>query len=100
MQENEFEKRVQQKMDELKIAPSDAVWQKIEPQIRKEKRRRWLLIFLPVMFIGLLYGGYVLLTSNDPDPKPHQQVTKNLQQDITAPATKTTKTIIDSTNYN
>ena len=100
MQENEFEKRVQQKMDELKIAPSDAVWQKIEPQIRKEKRRRWLLIFLPVMFIGLLYGGYVLLNSNDPDTKRHQQVTKNLQQDITAPATKTTKTIIDSTNYN
>ena len=32
MQENEFEKRVRQKMDEFKLTPSNAVWQKIEPQ--------------------------------------------------------------------
>ena len=96
MQENEFEKQLQQKMEELKITPSDAVWQKIEPQIRKEKRRRWLLIFLPVMLIGLLYGGYVLLNGNE---KP-QQVTKDLnEKNITAAETPQTKPVTNSTNY-
>ena len=37
MEENSFEKQVQQKMDELKIQPSDSVWGKIEAQIEKKK---------------------------------------------------------------
>ena len=68
MQENEFEKQVQQKMDELKLHPSNAVWQKIEVQIKKEKKRRWMLIFFPIILIGSLYGGYVLLNRNN---SPH-----------------------------
>ena len=28
MEENKFERQVQQKMDELKIHPSDSVWEK------------------------------------------------------------------------
>ena len=76
MQENEFEKQVQQKMDELKLHPSDAVWTKIEAQIKKEKRRRWMLIFLPVILIGSLYGGYVLLNRNN-STHYFQQPSKN-----------------------
>ena len=80
MQENEFEKQVQQKMDDLKLHPSAAVWQKIESQIRKEKRRRWILIFLPLLLIGFLYGGYMLFNNNDPDLPSQQQVTKNTNE--------------------
>jgi cytoskeletal protein RodZ len=60
MEENKFEKQVQQKMDELQIQPSDAVWEKIESQIGKKKGRRWGLIIL-FLFVGLiLSGGYWL----------------------------------------
>ena len=78
MQENEFEKQVQQKMDELKLIPSGAVWQRIEPQIKKEKRRRWLLIFLPVILIGFLYGGYLFVNRSNTPPEAKQGLTNNL----------------------
>ena len=56
MEENKFEKQVQQKMDELQIQPSDAVWKKIELQIEKKKSRRWGLIIL-FLFVGLILSG-------------------------------------------
>ncbi len=60
MEEDKFKKQVQQKMDELQIQPSDAVWKKIEARIEKKKSRRWGLIIL-FLFIGLmLSGGYWL----------------------------------------
>ncbi|KAA9039173.1 PorT family protein [Ginsengibacter hankyongi] len=60
MEENKFEKQVQQKMDELKIQPSESVWKKIEVRIEKKKDRKWGLIIL-FLFTGLvLSGGYWL----------------------------------------
>ncbi|MBA2562300.1 MAG: hypothetical protein H0V14_05190, partial [Chitinophagaceae bacterium] len=56
MQENKFEKQVQQKLDELKLDPSDVVWQNIYAKIRKEKRRRGVFIF-PILFFVFLCGG-------------------------------------------
>src|ERR1035437_4512276 len=80
MQENEFEKQVQQKMDELKLHPSDAVWQKIEARIKKEKRRRWILIFFPVILIGFLYGGYLFVNRSNTPPEAKQELTNNLSK--------------------
>lgn len=80
MQENEFEKQVQQKMDELKLQPSDAVWQKIKVEIKEEKRRRWILFILPLMLIGVLYGGYKLLNEGRDTPA---QITENIKKDNT-----------------
>jgi len=56
MEENKFEKQVQQKMDELEIQPSDTVWKKVELQIEKKKSRRWGLIIL-FLFVGLILSG-------------------------------------------
>jgi hypothetical protein len=56
MEENKFEKQVQQKMDELKIPPSESVWQKIEMRIEKRKPRRRILFFILPLFF--LLGGY------------------------------------------
>ncbi|MBO9682642.1 MAG: outer membrane beta-barrel protein [Flavisolibacter sp.] len=53
--QNEFEKQVQQKMEELKLVPSEPVWQKVEMQIRKKKGRRRLIFWIPVL--TLLLGG-------------------------------------------
>jgi len=52
---NEFEKQVQQKMEELKLVPSEPVWQKVEEQIRKKKDRRKFILWIP--FLALLLGG-------------------------------------------
>lgn len=55
MPENEFEHRVQQKMEEFNLRPSDLVWTEVERRIRKEKRRRF--IFWWFLLAGLLAGG-------------------------------------------
>jgi hypothetical protein len=54
--QNSFEKQVQEKMDELRFAPAEPVWQNIEKQIRIKKERRRLILWLPFLFL-LLSGG-------------------------------------------
>ena len=60
MQKNEFEKQVQQKMEELKLHPSDSVWLNIEAHISRKKRRRLAWVFFPILFMCLC-GGYWLM---------------------------------------
>jgi hypothetical protein len=50
MQENNFEKKVKQKLDELLLSPSEPVWQKVEAAIQKKRRRRLALLWLPLLF--------------------------------------------------
>lgn len=54
MQEQNFEKQVQLKMEELNLTPSAPVWQKVEKEIRKKNDRRRLILWL---FLFLLVGG-------------------------------------------
>src|SRR6478735_10531214 len=65
MSDHDFEKRVKQKMDELKFTPSDAVWLAVQSKIRKDKprRRSWLLI--PLLLAGLGVAGYFILNNNN-----------------------------------
>ncbi|MFN8290436.1 MAG: hypothetical protein U0U70_09275 [Chitinophagaceae bacterium] len=62
MQENEFEKSVQQKMEGLQLTPSAAVWNEVKERIRMEKRRRRMVFWwmLPLM---LAAGGTILYFS-------------------------------------
>src|SRR6185436_11560905 len=63
MQENEFEKRLKDKMSEFRVRPSEVVWNKIEDELRKKKRRG--VIFYLFLLAGLSvvgYSGYVLFT--------------------------------------
>lgn len=63
MEQNNFEKQVQQKMDELKISPSESAWQNIEKRISQKKRRRKIaaILFFSVLFF--FTGGYWLFNS-------------------------------------
>jgi Outer membrane protein beta-barrel domain len=61
MSDHNFEKQVQQKLDELKVPPADKVWSSIEVRIRKDKRRRRSLILLPLVL--LLIGGAFYYTA-------------------------------------
>jgi hypothetical protein len=56
MSNSDFEKQVQQKMDELNFVPSDLVWRGVEKQINERKERRRVLLWLPFL---LLLGGAV-----------------------------------------
>src|ERR1700712_2442705 len=58
--QNNFEKQVRQKMEELSFNPTPPVWQNIESQIRIKKERRrgiiWFLLILVLTGAGLWYG--------------------------------------------
>ena len=49
--QNEFEKQVEQKMEELNLVPSDPVWQKVEMQIRKKNDRRRIILWIPLFVL-------------------------------------------------
>ena len=74
MQENNFEKRVQQKLDELQLTPSEPVWQNIEAVIRKKKERRLVFWFLPFLLVA---GGWVWWQTKN---VPQQTVAKTQPQ--------------------
>jgi hypothetical protein len=81
MEQNNFEKKIQQKLEELKIPPSDAVWENVEKNINKRKDRKKILIFF-LLFISLASGAYYIFTSitNDTNSK-NQLVTRIVEKD-------------------
>jgi hypothetical protein len=65
MQEQNFEKQVQKKLEELNLSPSAPVWKRVEDQIRKKKDRR--RIFFWMLPFALLGGGvYFYSIQNNP----------------------------------
>lgn len=58
MQENNFAKAAQEKLDSFSLTPSEPVWQKIEAAIKKKRERRllWLLPFLMLGSSLVWYG--------------------------------------------
>jgi hypothetical protein len=64
MSDHEFEKQVKQKMDELRFTPSDAVWNKVAGELRKDRPRRRGWVLLPLLAIGLGAGGYFFYQKN------------------------------------
>lgn len=64
MPENDFEKQAQQLLEGLKLKPSQEVWSKVEERIKKDKRRRRFIIWLPLMALLLGAGGYWFAQNN------------------------------------
>jgi hypothetical protein len=62
-----FEKKVQEKLEDLYLQPSVPVWEKIELQIQPEKRRR--VVFWWLLALVLLSGGGLLLLTGTKDRK-------------------------------
>jgi hypothetical protein len=63
MEQNNFEKHVQQKMDELKISPSESAWLNIEKRISKHGKQRKIAFILFFSALFFLTGGYWLFNS-------------------------------------
>ena len=59
---NDFEKQVQQKMEELQLRPSAEVWTEVEKEIRKDKRKRRVIFWwlLPLLITGGLATWWLL----------------------------------------
>jgi hypothetical protein len=102
MQNSEFEKKVQLKMEELKLTPADAVWQKVEAELPKEKKRRWIVFLL--LFAGLAAGSFLFINqykNNDKKIIADNNTTKKnvLQKSITPGKEKTVSdTVVISKN--
>ncbi len=70
MQDHDFEKQVHQKMEEIKILPSEAVWKEVEKKLHpKNRSKRW--IWLPFLLIAISIGGFLLNINN---PASHQSL--------------------------
>jgi hypothetical protein len=74
MSDHEFERQVQQKMDELKFSPSANVWKGIELDLDKDRKRRRGLFWWPAALLVLLAGGYLFYSGGASNPSV---VTKN-----------------------
>jgi hypothetical protein len=62
MADNNFEQNVRSRMEEFAISPSAAVWQQVNDELQKKKRkRRWFFIWLPM--IALVVGGSIYTLS-------------------------------------
>jgi hypothetical protein len=57
MHENNFEKQVREKMDQLGFDPSDSVWERVDEEINKEEKRRRPLFWLFLLSGLVLAGG-------------------------------------------
>lgn len=57
MQENEFEKNVQQRMEEFRLRPSDEVWNKVSGELERKRKRR--VVFFIFLMSGLCLFGYI-----------------------------------------
>lgn len=73
-----FEKEVQRKMEELGLTPSAPVWEKIESQIKPEKRKR-RAIFWFFLACLLLAGGWWSYQSLN---KNHQQASMEIEAPV------------------
>ncbi|MBA2745854.1 MAG: outer membrane beta-barrel protein [Flavisolibacter sp.] len=61
--QNNFEKQVSSKMEELDLVPSAPVWEKIELQIRRKKDRRRIFFWIPLALV--LTGAITWLSINN-----------------------------------
>ncbi|GAA4324157.1 hypothetical protein [Flaviaesturariibacter amylovorans] len=90
MQENNFEKQVQQKMGELRFEPTTPVWAAVEARIRKKKERRRLLFW---MFFGVLLlggaGAWLLQGRPSASNLAHTSAQLPQTQPTTTPGTQT-----------
>lgn len=60
---NEFEKQMKKQMEDLQLNPSASVWQKVEGEIKRKKRRRMVVFYLLPLATALLGVSVYLFVS-------------------------------------
>lgn len=93
MHEQEFERSVQQKMEELSFSPSARVWKDVEQEIRDRKERRRVIFWLLPVGLMLALGGWWIFYPGDanlagkPVSEHKIEVNTNQERNISGPAT-------------
>src|SRR5678816_2904320 len=83
MQNNEFEKQVQERMGQIKFTPSETVWAEVEKNLKQRRKRRIAIFWLFIFFIaagGSSLGWFYLSPSDNRisnHPSPSVPVLKN-----------------------
>lgn len=90
MPANEFEKQVQQKLEELQIRPTATVWSEVESQLRKEKKRRRIILFWWLLPVLLATGGGAYYFINQQQNNPVISIANETKKD---PTTSTSSSI-------
>lgn len=96
MSDHDFEKQVQQKMEQLKLRPSDAVWTKVDKRIRKERRRRRVVLWLPLFLLCVVAGGYFYFDAQSNNNKFTASELKSTQTHSDTHASESTNATADS----
>ena len=89
MQDPEFEKRIRQKMEELKFTPSASAWDNVEKELNKDKRKKRPIIWF-FLFLGLAVSGSFYFFMASPTHRDSNAV--NQYTVATAPSTTKEKT--------
>lgn len=87
MEQNNFEKDIQQRLDDLKIPPSDSVWTNVEKRIPKKGKERRMIFILSFLLLFIAAGGYWLLNSENKNQQQDQKISK-VERTETAPSIK------------
>ena len=76
MPDNIFENKLNEQMGDFKFSPSDAVWQKLEKELTKRKKRRTGIIWF---FAGLLLvsAGLIIVSRNNEKMQVSDTITNN-----------------------
>lgn len=85
----EFEKQVQERLDELKLNPTPPVWQNIKKEISDKRDRRRVVLWIP-LFVLITAATWWLLLDNEKDPAGVPQSLAPAQHNQPASAQKRT----------
>ncbi len=104
--QNEFEKEVRQKLEELRLPPSPPVWEEVAWQIRPERKRRrvffWFLLIAGIMaggtgiYMGMEKKGPVTAETLKPSGKHSSPAQQNQQKQSATNGEKTSPLIEES----
>ena len=81
MPDNIFENKLNEQMGDFKVSPSDSVWQKLEKDLTKRKKRRTGIIWF---FAGLLLvsAGLILVSRNNEKMKVADMISNNTNSQL------------------
>lgn len=100
MRENEFERKVQEQMEELRIRPSNETWERVEKELREKKKRRAAVLFFIMAGLLLLgYSGYTFLNKSSNQPVAQNELKKSSTETI-QPSVNTPGTTTDTITHN
>ena len=85
----DFDKHIQEKMQELQLQPSPAVWDAVSARLREKKRRRGL-VWIYLLAGLFLAGGTTYLLLEQSSPSPFTKQPSNIQKGKAHPITPQT----------